>query len=125
MCLFTFLSPSIIQLISTTKLIQTKITKPICDFTCHWGATLKDLFSCPPNIILDLFRLLAILYSCNLSIYLFINPFRYHYPSIYPFICLSIFIHSSSYPSIYLSINLNSYPSICLTKYLSKSIAPL
>ena len=35
-------------------------------FSCRWGATfskIDDLFICPPNIILDLFRLLAIPYS--------------------------------------------------------------
>ena len=35
-------------------------------FSSRWGATLgkiDDVFICPPNIILDLFRLLAIPYS--------------------------------------------------------------
>ena len=33
-------------------------------FSCRWGATNSRRLFCPPNIILDLFRLLAIPYSC-------------------------------------------------------------
>ena len=53
-----------------------KITKPIRVFICRWGAThrkIEDLSICPPNIILDLFCLLFIPYSC---FKLFLTYFR-------------------------------------------------
>ena len=54
------------QLIPITKLIRKKITKPIRVFSCRSGATyskIDDLSICPPNIILDLMRLLVIPYT--------------------------------------------------------------
>ena len=55
------------QLIPTTKLIREKITKPIpMLFQLSLGVNIVKLttfLSAPPNINLDLFRLLAISYS--------------------------------------------------------------
>ena len=50
-----------LQLTPTTKLIQINAW-----FSAVWGAShsrIDNLFICPPNVILDLFRLLAIPYS--------------------------------------------------------------
>ena len=42
-----------------------KNPKPMRNFSCRWGPTLSkidDIYICSPNIILDLFRLLVILF---------------------------------------------------------------
>ena len=61
------MSQSKYQLKPKTKIIRKKNTKPIRVFSCRVGSThsrIDDLYICPPNIILDLFRLLVISYSC-------------------------------------------------------------
>ena len=94
-------------------------------FSCRWGAiliTYYDLYICPPNIILDLFRLLFIPYSLLWpSIHLFIHPLSIYHPYLYLSIISSIcpYLYKSIYPTIYLYLHpfiyyLSISPSIYL-----------
>ena len=46
------------------RIIRNKFTKPVRNFSCRWGLThrIDDLYICPPNTILDIFRLLLTSY---------------------------------------------------------------
>ena len=64
------------QLILTTKFIRKKTRNLYVISSCRWGATLKNIYNifiCHPNIILDLFRLLATPYSWVYLAYLFLK----------------------------------------------------